>query len=127
MPRAHPKLVVGFSLALVLAGGLAITFLRLWPRPVSLVIAGASMLFLTAAMILLGVGAGGEHVLRMQKTIFLASGFYGLMFILLALKNHQTSPVFSEAALIDLAMVCSGAAAAFFIPRSLEARNRRRA
>jgi hypothetical protein len=111
------KLVPSSALILV-SVGLAAAFSLLWPRPVSVILAGTSLLCAFAALLALSVVAKPEYVPQAQKAIFFTSGCFGLAFAGLAWKYRASAPAFSSASLIALAMLCFGALATFFFIRS---------
>ena len=112
----------GSSALILLSGGLAALFLVLWPRPVSVILAGTSLLCVFGALLVLCGAARPEYALRAQRAIFLTSGCFGLGFAGLAWKYRASAPAFSSASLIALAMLCFGALATFFLIRSIEGR-----
>ena len=92
----------------------------LWPRPVSVILAGASLLCVFGALLALCGAARPEYALQAQRAIFLTLGCFGLGFASLAWKCRARAPAFSSAALIALAIQCFGALATFFYIRSNE-------
>jgi len=110
--------LVPCSVLILLSVGLAAAFSVLWPRALSVVLAGTSLLCAFAALLALCVVAKPEYAPQAQKAIFLTSGCFGLAFAGLALKYRASAPAFSSAALIALAMLCFGALATFFFIRS---------
>jgi len=116
--------LVGSSVLILLSVGLAAAFLMLWPRSVSLILAGTSLLCDFGALLFLCRAARWEYALQVQRVILLASGCFGLAFAGLAWKYHHSARAFSSASLIALAMLCFGALAAFLILRSSEERKR---
>lgn len=114
--------LVGSSALLILSVGLAAAFLVLWPRPVSVILAGTSLLCVFGALLALCGAAKPEYAPQAKKAIFLTSGCFGLAFAGLAWKYRASTPAFSSASLIALAMLCFGALATFFFIRSNEER-----
>jgi hypothetical protein len=114
--------LVGSSALILLSGGLAAPFLALWPRPVSLILAGTFLLCVFGALLVLCGAATPEYALQAQRAIFLTSGCFGLAFAGLAWKYRVSAPAFSSASLTALAMLCFGALATFFFTRSIEGR-----
>jgi len=114
--------LVGSSALILLSGGLAAPFLAVWPRPVSLILAGTSLLCVFGALLVLCGTTRPEYALQAQRAIFLTSGCFGLAFAGLAWKYRASAPAFSSASLIALAMLCFGALATFFSIRSIERR-----
>ena len=107
--------LVGSSVLLLLSGGSVAAFLVLWPRPVSLILAGISLLCVFSAVLVFLGAATREYALQVQRAIFLTFGSFGLAFAGLAWKYHARAPAFSWAALIALAIVCFGALATWFL------------
>ncbi len=114
--------LVGSSVLILLSGGLATGFLVLWPRPVSVILAGTSLLCVFGALLALCGAAKPEYALQARKAIFLTSGCFGLAFAGLAWKYRASAPAFSSASLIAVAILCFGALATFFFIRSIEER-----
>ncbi len=73
--------LVGFSVLIILSVGLAAAFLVLWPRPMSMMLAGVSQLCCFGALLVLCTAAGREYALQAQRAIFLTSGCFGLAFM----------------------------------------------
>ena len=117
MSNVSRKLVPSCALIL-LSVGLAAAFSVLWPKPVSVILAGTSLLCVFGALLALSVVAKPEYAPQAQKAIFLTSGCFGLAFAGLAWKYRASAPAFSSASLIALAMLCFGALATFFFIRS---------
>jgi hypothetical protein len=110
------KLVASFLL-IFLSVGLAAVFLVSWPKPVSLILAATSLLCVFAALLALVKAAKPEYAPQAQKAIFLTSGCFWPAFAGLAWKYRATSPAFSSASLIALAILSIGAIAIFFFIR----------
>ena len=117
------KKLIGPSVLILLSIGLAAAFLMLWPRPLSIILAGTSLLCVFGALLALCRAAGREYALQARKAIFLTSGCFGFAFAGLAWKYRDSAPAFSSASLIAMAMLCFGALATFLIIRSNEERN----
>lgn len=115
--------LVPSSVLIFLSVGLAAAFSVLWPRPVSVILAGTSLLCAFGALLALCALAKPEYAPQAQKAIFLTSGCFGLGFAGLAWKYRASAPAFSSASLIALAMLCFGALATFFFIRSNAERN----
>lgn len=113
---------VGSSVLVLLSVGFALAFLVLWPRPVSVMLAGISLLCGFGALLVFCSAAGWEYALQARRAIFLASGCFGLAFVGLAWKYRERTPAFSSASLLVTAMLCFGALATFLITRSIEER-----
>jgi hypothetical protein len=109
--------LVGSSVLIFLAVGLAAAFVGSWPRPVSLILAGTSLLCVFAALLALCGAAKPEYAPQAQKVIFLTSGCFGLAFAGLAWKYRASARAFSAASLVALAILCFGAIATFFFIR----------
>ena len=114
--------LVGSSVLILLSVGLAVSFLVLWPGPMSVILAGTSVLCVFGALLALCQAAKWEYALQAQRAIFLAAGCFGLAFAGLAWKYRDSAPAFSSASLIAIAMLCFGAFATFLIVRSNRAR-----
>ena len=112
----------GSSVLILLSVGLAAAFLVLWPKPVSVVLAGISLLCGFAALLVFCRAAGRGYALLVRRAIFLASGSFGLALVGLAWKYRQSAPTFSSASLFTAAMLSLGAVATFLITRSFDPR-----
>jgi hypothetical protein len=108
----------GSAVLVVLSVGLAAAFIVLWPKPVSVVLAGMSLLCGFGALLAFCRVAGRKYSLQAQRIIFLASGCFGLAFVGLAWKYREGSPAFSLASIIVASMLCLGALASYLIVRS---------
>jgi len=117
MPINSGKLL-GASALLALSLGFAVAFVIQWPKPVSMVFSGASLLFGFGTLLVFAKTGGREYALQARKAIFFASGCFGLAFIGLAWKYRVTAPTFSSASLIAVALLCLGSLTSFFITRS---------
>ncbi len=100
---------------LLLSGGMAVAFLMLWPRPVSVILAGTSLLCVFSAVLVFLGGATREYALLVRKAIFLTFVPFGLGFAGLACKYRARAPSLSCASVIALAIVCFGALATWFL------------
>jgi hypothetical protein len=116
MSSVSGKLVAS-SVLIFLSVGLAVAFLLSWLKPVSLVFAGTSLLCVFASLLVFVGAAKSEYAPQAQKVILLTSGCFGLAFSGLAWKYRASSPAFSSAALIALAILCFGTMATFFFIR----------
>jgi hypothetical protein len=110
--------LVGSSVLILLSVGLAAAFLVLWPEPVSIILAGISLLCVFGSLLVLCKAARWEYALQAQRAIFLTAGCFGLAFAGLAWKYRDSAPAFSSASLNATAMVGFGAFATFLIIRS---------
>jgi|SRR5712664_4807091 len=116
MSIVSSKLVCS-SVLILLSVGLAASFLVLWPGPVSVILAGTSLLCVFGALLVLCRATKWEYALQAQRAIFLTAGCFGLAFAGLAWKYRDSAPAFSSASLIAMAMMCFGAFATFLIMR----------
>lgn len=116
---------LGPSILVALSVGLAVAFILLWPKPISVVLAGVAELCATATMLLLYIGARarGSRIVLVKKAIFLPLGFFGLVFLALAWRYSKSSPAFSSASLISAGLIGLGAVAALFFTRLNEFRS----
>jgi hypothetical protein len=96
---------------------LAAFFVVMWPKPMSIIVAGMSLLCGFGALLVFCRKAGGIYALQARMAIFLTSVCFGLAFVGLAWKYQKTEPALSSASLIAVALLCLGALATFFITR----------
>lgn len=119
------KRAVGPGMLLVLSGLLAAMFVALWPKPISVVLAGVAGLCLTAAMLVVYIEVPEAHgqLVQFRKALFCQPGFFAVVFLGIAWKYYRISPAFSSASLISAGLFTLGAVLAFILTRPTPARD----
>jgi len=118
MPIDSAKLK-GVSVLLVLSLGFTVAFLIQWPKPVSMVLAGAALVSGFGTLLVFCKPGGREYALLARNAIFFTSGCFGLAFVGLAWKYRETAPAFSLTSLIAVGLICLGAVISFFVSRPM--------
>ena len=113
---------LGASLLILLSVGFAAAFIVRWPKPVSMVFAGISLLGAFGALLAFCKTGAHEYAHQARKAILLTSGCFGLAFIALALKYRAGAPALSLASLVAAVLLALGAFAAVLLTRSIVAR-----
>ena len=109
---------VGPSVLVIFSVGLAVACLMLWPKPMSIILAGIAMLCDIGALLIFCNDAERALVNQARRAVFLASGSFGLAFLGLAWKYHKTASAFSSASLLAAGLLGLGAIATAVITRS---------
>lgn len=108
----------GASVLLALSLGFAVAFLIQWPKPISMVFAGAALISGFGTLLVFCKSGGREYAIQARNAIFFASGCFGLAFLGLAWKYRETAPAFSLTSLVAVGLICFGAVVSFVILRS---------
>jgi hypothetical protein len=105
VPGARRRLFIAFGI-LALACGFSVASWLNWPKPISVIFGGTSMLFAFAPMIFLGRNLDRAQMRESRIVILVLAAAMFCMFGGLAWKLRNTDPALSSAWLVTLAVPC---------------------
>ncbi len=107
-----------FSAFVLIADGLALFVVVLWPKPEAVTLGGLSLLATFGGLTALCRGTARVHAGQVRRLILLVSVVCGVAFAILALEYRTTAPAFSLASLINVGFLFLAVLAAFLMMRS---------
>jgi hypothetical protein len=119
VPGARRRLLIAFGI-LALSLGFSVASWLNWPKPISVIFGGTSMLFGFAPMIFLGRALDRAQMRESRIVILVLASAMFCMFGGLAWKLRKTDPALSSAWMTTLAVPCLVALGAFFFLRPNE-------